>query len=101
VHFRSKPQENLDVDQTVAGRDHWSATNKVYVLNWAPEVSQCDGGKFNMSVKLLNTAIVTGLLLAIAAPAFAAEPAAPTTKADCEKMKDMKWDDATKACVKK
>ncbi len=54
-----------------------------------------------MSVKLLNTAIVTGLLLAIAAPAFAAEPAAPTTKADCEKMKDMKWDDATKACVKK
>jgi hypothetical protein len=55
----------------------------------------------NMSANILRTAIVAGLLLAITAPAFAAEPAAPTTKADCEKMKDMKWDDATKACVKK
>ena len=54
-----------------------------------------------MSVKILSTALVAGLLLAVSAPAFAAEPAAPTTKADCEKMKDMKWDDATKACVKK
>ena len=55
-----------------------------------------------MSVKILSTAIVTGLLLAFTAPAFAAdEPAAPTTKADCEKTKDMKWDDATGKCVKK
>ncbi len=54
-----------------------------------------------MSAKILSSAIVAGLLLAFTAPAFAAEPAAPTTKADCEKMKDMKWDDAKKACVKK
>ena len=26
---------------------------------------------------------------------------APKTKANCEKAKDMKWDDAKKACVKK
>ena len=25
----------------------------------------------------------------------------PLSSAECEKMKDMKWDDATKACVKK
>ena len=53
-------------------------------------------------MKTLSFAVLTGLLLAISAPAFAEDPpAAPTTKADCEKMKDMKWDDATKACVKK
>ena len=49
-----------------------------------------------MSIKIISTAIITGLLLAFTAPAFAAEP---TTKADCEKMKDMKWDDAAKKCV--
>jgi hypothetical protein len=54
-----------------------------------------------MSAKILSTAIVADLLLAITTPAFAAEPATPTTKADCEKMKDMKWDDASKTCVKK
>jgi hypothetical protein len=55
-----------------------------------------------MSVKLLSTAIVTGLLLAFTAPAFAEDaPAAPTTKADCEKMKDMTWDAATSKCMKK
>ena len=52
-----------------------------------------------MSAKILSTAIVTGILLAITAPVFAAD--APKTKADCEKTKDMKWDDAKKACVKK
>ena len=49
--------------------------------------------------RFLSTAIVAGLLFALTAPAFAAD--APKTKAECEKMKDMKWDDATKACVKK
>jgi hypothetical protein len=49
--------------------------------------------------KILSAAIVAGLLCAFAAPAFAAD--APKTKAECEKMKDMKWDDAAKACVKK
>lgn len=52
-----------------------------------------------MSGRIVRTAIITGLLLAVAAPAFAAD--APKTKADCEKAKDMKWDDAKKACVKK
>jgi hypothetical protein len=53
-------------------------------------------------MKTLSLAVLTGFLLAISAPAFAEDaPAAPTTKADCEKMKDMKWDDAAKACVKK
>ncbi len=52
-----------------------------------------------MSAKIIGTAIIGGLLLAIAAPAFAAD--APKTKAECEKTKDMKWDDATKTCVKK
>ncbi len=52
-----------------------------------------------MSARILSTAIIAGLLLAISAPAFAEE--APKTKADCEKTKDMKWDDAKKACVKK
>jgi hypothetical protein len=49
--------------------------------------------------KILSASIVAGLLFALTAPAFAAD--APKTKAECEKMKDMKWDDATKACVKK
>ena len=52
-----------------------------------------------MSAKILSAALVAGLLLAVSAPAFAAD--APKTKAECEKTKDMKWDDATKACVKK
>jgi hypothetical protein len=51
-----------------------------------------------MSAKILSTAILTGLLLAIAAPAFAAD--APKTKADCEKAK-MTWDDAKKTCSAK
>lgn len=52
-----------------------------------------------MSARILSMAIIAGLLLAVSAPAFAAD--APKTKADCEKAKDMKWDDAKKACVKK
>ena len=52
-----------------------------------------------MSLRILSTAIVAALVVAAAAPAFAAD--APKTKVECEKMKDMKWDDATKACVKK
>ncbi len=49
--------------------------------------------------KVLSSAIVAILLVATTAPAFAAD--APKTKAECEKMKDMKWDDAKKECVKK
>lgn len=49
--------------------------------------------------RILSVAIISGILLATAAPVFAADE--PKTKADCEKAKDMKWDDAKKACVKK
>ena len=39
--------------------------------------------------------LVLGVAVAVTAPAFAA----PMTKADCAKAKDMKWDSATAACV--
>ena len=52
-----------------------------------------------MSARILSTAIIAGLLLAVSAPAFAAD--APKTKAECEKLTDMKWDAKTKTCVKK
>jgi hypothetical protein len=55
-----------------------------------------------MSRTILNSAIIAGLLLAgTPIVASAADAAAPKTKSACEKTKDMKWDDATKACVKK
>ncbi len=49
--------------------------------------------------KVLSAAIVLGLLVANTAPAFAAD--APKTKAECQKLTDMKWDAKTKTCVKK
>jgi hypothetical protein len=52
-------------------------------------------------IKSLNLAIATSILLAAAAPAFAADTPAPTSKADCKKTADMKWDAKTKSCVKK
>ena len=52
-----------------------------------------------MSVKILSTALATAVLLAFTVPTFAAD--APVTKAACKKMADMKWDAATKTCVKK
>jgi hypothetical protein len=51
-------------------------------------------------MKGLIPLLVLGLAVAFTAPAFA-QDAAPTTKADCEKTKDMKWDTATRKCVKK
>ncbi|WP_295558240.1 hypothetical protein [uncultured Hyphomicrobium sp.] len=52
-------------------------------------------------IKALSTALVAGILFVGVAPAFAADAAAPTTKADCKKAADMKWDATTKTCVKK
>jgi ABC-type Fe2+-enterobactin transport system substrate-binding protein len=49
--------------------------------------------------KILSTAVVTGLLFALMAPAVAAD--APKTKTECDKLTDMKWDAKTKTCVKK
>ncbi|HEX2843149.1 hypothetical protein [Hyphomicrobium sp.] len=51
--------------------------------------------------KTLATAIAASILLLNVAPAFAADAAPPTTKAECKKMADMKWDSKTHACVKK
>lgn len=52
-------------------------------------------------IKTVSVAVVAGVLLAGVAPAIAADEAAPTTKSACKKHADMKWDAATKACVKK
>ena len=55
-----------------------------------------------MSARILSSAILASMLLATAVPvvALAAEDAAPKTKTACHKA-NMKWDDATKTCVKK
>jgi ABC-type Fe2+-enterobactin transport system substrate-binding protein len=54
-----------------------------------------------MTSKIVTGAVLTGLLLAVSAPIAAYAADAPKTKADCEKVKDMKWDATTKTCVKK
>lgn len=47
-----------------------------------------------------SAAVLSGFLLAAFSPvSFAAD--VPKTKAECEKTKDMKWDETTKTCVKK
>jgi hypothetical protein len=52
-----------------------------------------------MSAKVVGTAIIGGLLVALATSGVAAGP--PKTKAQCEKFTDMTWDAKTKKCVKK
>lgn len=44
--------------------------------------------------------VIAGILSAATAPMTFAEDA-PKTKAECKKIKNMKWDSKTKACVKK
>jgi hypothetical protein len=66
------------------------------MLNWSGEKTTKGG---NPMPKVLSSAILAIFLVAATAPAFAAD--APKTKTECEKLKDMKWDDAKKACVKK
>jgi len=51
--------------------------------------------------KSVSLAVIAGVLIAGIAPAMAADQAAPTTKAACKKLSDMKWDATTKTCVKK
>ena len=53
-----------------------------------------------MSKKIVSTAILAGLLFSLAAP-IAQAKSAPKTKAECEKLANMKWDDAGSKCVKK
>ena len=51
-------------------------------------------------MKSLLSLLVLGLAVAFTAPAFAADaPKVPMTKADCDKTRDMKWDNATAACI--
>jgi hypothetical protein len=50
-------------------------------------------------MKSLLSVLVLALAVSLTVPAFAAD--APKTKADCEKTKDMKWDEKTSTCVKK
>ena len=57
-------------------------------------------GEFHMSKKIVSTAILAGLLFGLAAP-IAQAKSAPKTKAECEKLANMKWDDASSKCVKK
>ncbi len=55
-----------------------------------------------MISKILSGAVMAGLLMAVSAPVVAfADDAAPKTKAECKKVAGMKWDKATKTCVKK
>jgi hypothetical protein len=48
--------------------------------------------------RMLSATVTAALLFSAAG---AANAAAPKTKAACEKMKSMTWDDATSKCVKK
>ena len=53
-----------------------------------------------MLSKIVSAAVIAGVLLSVSAPiAFAGD--APKTKKECEKAAGMKWDAATKTCVKK
>jgi hypothetical protein len=54
-----------------------------------------------MSKKLLSTAILAALAFGAVAPGIAMAKDAPKTKAACEKISTMKWDDASSKCVKK
>lgn len=55
-----------------------------------------------MSSKIVSAAVVASVLAVMSAPVVAnAEDAAPKTKAECLKTKDMHWDKKTNACVKK
>jgi hypothetical protein len=53
-----------------------------------------------MVTRLLSTVLAAGFLFSVAGQVMAADTA-PKTKPACEKVKTMKWDDATSKCVKK
>ena len=54
-----------------------------------------------MSKKLLTTTILAAIAFGAVAPGIAMAKGAPKTKAACEKISTMKWDDASSKCVKK
>jgi len=49
-------------------------------------------------MKSILSLIALSLAVSVA-PAFAEDPA-PTTKADCDKVQDMEWDESQGKCVK-
>jgi hypothetical protein len=54
-----------------------------------------------MSNKLLTTALLAAIAFGAVAPGIAMAKGAPKTKAACEKISTMKWDDTAAKCVKK
>ncbi|HET6322478.1 MAG TPA: hypothetical protein VFF87_10545 [Hyphomicrobium sp.] len=54
-----------------------------------------------MSKKLMINAILAAVAFGVVAPGIAAAKDVPKTKASCEKISTMKWDDASSKCVKK
>jgi hypothetical protein len=64
------------------------------------ETPKTADGVIRMSKKILSAAILAGLLVGLAAP-LAQAKSEPKTKAECEKITGMKWDDSTSKCVKK
>jgi hypothetical protein len=54
-----------------------------------------------MSKTILATTILAALAFGALAPSIAMAKGAPKTKAACEKITTMKWDDASSKCVKK
>ncbi len=50
--------------------------------------------------KIVSTAVLAAVLFGVAAP-IAEAKSTPKTKADCEKITSMKWDDAKSKCVKR
>ena len=53
-----------------------------------------------MIKNILSAALAAGIAFSVAGSAAYAA-ATPKTKAACEKVKTMKWDEATSKCVKK
>jgi hypothetical protein len=52
-----------------------------------------------MPMKSLYALVAAGILMSIAAPAFAEKPPENTSKADCQKREDWEWDYSQKKCV--
>jgi hypothetical protein len=52
-------------------------------------------------MRSLLAVVAFSLTAALAMPAVAQMKKEPKAKADCTKMKDMKWDAKTKKCVEK
>lgn len=50
-------------------------------------------------MKTLYSLIAAGILMSVAAPAFAETPPANTTKEQCDKRQDWEWDYSQGKCV--